>query len=198
MYHHCTFQNRNRTRKLIDYKRGQTCVLATDEYCWKQVKQKYLVKKNHYTQKRRKELSNFFYLCKCCEHILIDRLSRGHIVKLQDPVSNKRAKILRKKFNLFVYEQSVGDLPCKKMPKYFVQYHRVSVSEGIDTETDMLFIGAEVNSDISQRCKKCQVLLYINKAFKKDKKICNICYDLLNDEHESGSIQIVWTENLKF
>ena len=40
--------------------------------------------------------------------------------------------------------------------------------------------------------------MYINKAFKKDKKICNICYDLLNDEHESGSIQIVWTENLKF
>ena len=41
------------------------------------------------------------------------------------------------------------------MPKYFVQYHRVSVSEGIDTETDISVIGAEVNSDISQRCKQC-------------------------------------------
>ena len=40
--------------------------------------------------------------------------------------------------------------------------------------------------------------MYINKAFKKDKKICIICYDLLNDERESGSIQIVWTENQKF
>ena len=58
------------------------------------------------------------------------------------------------------------------MPKYFAQYHRVSVLEGIDTETDMPFIGAEVNSDISQRCKECQVLLYITKAFKKHEKIC--------------------------
>ena len=84
------------------------------------------------------------------------------------------------------------------MPKYFVKYHRVSVSEGIETETDMPFIGADVNSNISQRCKQCRVLLYINKAFKKDGKICNICYDLLNDERESGSIQIAWTENQKF
>ena len=84
------------------------------------------------------------------------------------------------------------------MPKYFAKYHRVSVLEGIDTETDMPFIGAEVNSDISQRCKQCWVLLYINKVFKKDKKISNICYDLLNDECESGSIQIVWNENKKF
>ena len=79
------------------------------------------------------------------------------------------------------------------MPNYFVQYHRVSVSEGIDTETDISVIGAEVNSDISQRCKQCWVLLYINKSFKKDQKKCNICYDLLNDERESGSIQIVQT-----
>ena len=84
------------------------------------------------------------------------------------------------------------------MPKYFVQYHRVSVSEGTDTETDVPFIAAEVNSDISQRYKKCQVLLYIIKAFKKHEKICNICYDLLNNKRESGSIQIVWTENQKF
>ena len=84
------------------------------------------------------------------------------------------------------------------MPKYFVQYHRVSVSESIDTETDVPFIAAEVNSDISQRCKKCQVLLYIIKTFKKHEKIYNICYDLLNNKRESGSIQIVWTENQKF
>ena len=112
MYHGCGFQSRNGARKLIDYKRGQNCILVTDEYCWKQTKQKYLVKKNHYTRKRREELLNFFHLCKCCEHILIDRLSREHIVKLQDPLSNKIAKILRKKFNLFVYGQFIGDLTC--------------------------------------------------------------------------------------
>ena len=84
------------------------------------------------------------------------------------------------------------------MPKYFVQYHRVSVSEDIDTETDMPFTGSEVDSDISQRCKKCWVLLYIKKLSKKTKKICSICYDLLSSERESGSNQIVWIENQKF
>ena len=84
------------------------------------------------------------------------------------------------------------------MPKYFVQYHRVSVSKGIDTETNTHSIGSKVASKISQRCKKCLVLLYINKAFKKDKQICNTCYYILRSEHESGSMQIVWTENQKF
>ena len=32
MYHGCTFRNRNGTRKLIDYERGQNCVIATDKY----------------------------------------------------------------------------------------------------------------------------------------------------------------------
>ena len=44
------------------------------------------------------------------------------------------------------------------MPKYFVHYYRFSVSEGIDTETDMPFIGADIDSTISERCKKCCVL----------------------------------------
>ena len=72
MYHGFGFRNRNGTRKLIDYERGQNYIPATEEYCWRQAKQKYLVKKNHYTQKRRKELLNFFYLCKCCEHTLVN------------------------------------------------------------------------------------------------------------------------------
>ena len=110
MYHGYSFWNRNGTRKLIDNKRGQNCVLATDEYCWRNTKEKYSVKKNHYTWKRRRELLNFFYLCKCCEHTFIDRLSGGHIVQLQDSLSNKRAKISRKKFNLFVYGQYIGDI----------------------------------------------------------------------------------------
>ena len=40
--------------------------------------------------------------------------------------------------------------------------------------------------------------MYIIKTFKKHEKIYNICYDLLNNKRESGSIQIVWTENQKF
>ena len=84
------------------------------------------------------------------------------------------------------------------MPKFFVHYHRVSVSEGIDTETDLPFIGADIYSNIYQRCKKCCVLLYISKNFKKHQKVCNICCDMLDNERESGAIHFVWTENQKF
>ena len=45
MYHGCSFRNRNGTRKLIDYKRGQNCVLATDECCWKIKKKNIWLKK---------------------------------------------------------------------------------------------------------------------------------------------------------
>ena len=56
------------------------------------------------------------------------------------------------------------------MPKYLVQYHRVSTSEGIDRETYVPYTGSDIESKISQRCKKCNVLLYLTKNFKKDKK----------------------------
>ena len=45
MYHGYGFRNRNGTGKLIDYERGQNYIPATEEYCWRQAKQKYLVKK---------------------------------------------------------------------------------------------------------------------------------------------------------
>ena len=45
-------------------------------------------------------------------------------------------------------------------------------------------IGVNVDSNISQRCKKCSVLLYISKNFKKHQKICNICCDMLDNERE--------------
>ena len=45
-YHGCDRVNRNRTRILIDYQKGQTCLLATNEQCWGQTKTKYLNKKD--------------------------------------------------------------------------------------------------------------------------------------------------------
>ena len=62
----------------------------------------------------------------------------------------------------------------------------------------MPFTGADVDSEISQKCKKCCVLLYINKNFKKNKKIWDICCDMLDDVRETGAIHIAWTENQKF
>ena len=35
LYHGCKYANRNGTRKRIDYKRGEICVLPTDRHLWK-------------------------------------------------------------------------------------------------------------------------------------------------------------------
>ena len=51
------------------------------------------------------------------------------------------------------------------MPKHFVHYHRVSASEGIDTETYKLHTDTTINPKIWQRCKKCWVLFFIDKNF---------------------------------
>ena len=110
MYHGCDFRNRNGTRKLIDYARGQWCPLETDEYCWKTTKSKYLFKKIYYTRKRRRELLQVFCLCYCCRDPTIERLSKGKVVTLQDPINKERKNILRNKFGLFVYRKHIGDL----------------------------------------------------------------------------------------
>ena len=63
MYHGQGFRNRNGTRKLIDYERGWNCILATDKYCWRQTKQKYLVKKKSlYTKKEKRIIKLLLFM----------------------------------------------------------------------------------------------------------------------------------------
>ena len=46
------------------------------------------------------------------------------------------------------------------MPRHFVHNHRVSVKEGIDTETYLQFMGVDIKSETSKRCKHCRILFY--------------------------------------
>ena len=69
------------------------------------------------------------------------------------------------------------------MQRHFVHYHRVSVrEEGIDTETYLQFMGADIKSETSKRWKHCHILFYINKNFKKHDSICDICCNMLDDD----------------
>ena len=42
-YHSCCRDNRNGTRKLIDYKRGERCLFPTNNRYWRKTKAKYLL-----------------------------------------------------------------------------------------------------------------------------------------------------------
>ena len=51
LYHGCHHANRNGTRKLIDYGRGEQCLLPTNKWCWKKdVKDKYTIRKAYFTR----------------------------------------------------------------------------------------------------------------------------------------------------
>ena len=76
------------------------------------------------------------------------------------------------------------------MPSHFVHYHRVSVREGIDTETYLPFMSADIKSETSKRCKHCCILFYNNK---KHDRICDICYDMLNDDRDSGGLHTIFS-----
>ena len=110
MYHGCNFRNRNGTKTLIDYARGQWCPLETDEYSCKTAKSKYLFKKNYYTRKIRRELLQVLCLCYCCRDPTIERLSKGKVVTLQESINEECKNILRDKFGLLVYGKHIGDL----------------------------------------------------------------------------------------
>ena len=61
----CDRVNRKGTTKLIDYQRGETCLLATNEQCWRRTKAKYLSKKTCLTRQRQKYmkcLRNFYII----------------------------------------------------------------------------------------------------------------------------------------
>ena len=58
-YHGCWKVNRNGTRKLIDYRRGERCICPTDNRRWKETKAKYLIQRPYLTRRRIRLLKNF-------------------------------------------------------------------------------------------------------------------------------------------
>ena len=56
-YHGCNFKNRNGTYKEVKYNRGESCLLATNERCWRPTKSKYLKQKIYHTRQRKKAVS---------------------------------------------------------------------------------------------------------------------------------------------
>ena len=76
-YHGCRRINRNGTGQLINWERGEQCLVPTNTRCWRPTKEKYLCKKIYQTRRRErlnnkikdmfkknliKQFFNYFYL----------------------------------------------------------------------------------------------------------------------------------------
>ena len=67
--------------------------------------------------------------------------------------------------------------------KTFLYYLHLSVSEGLDTETNKLQMNLEhFDQDILKKYTYCHQVFAIKKNLKKDKKTCNACVKLLERE----------------
>ena len=84
--------------------------------------------------------------------------------------------------------------------KSFLYYSRLSVSEGLNTETNELQMNlCWFDKDIFKKFKYCIQVLAIKKTFDKDKDICNACVKLLEKEVKINlHIYITWKNNAKY
>ena len=84
--------------------------------------------------------------------------------------------------------------------KSFLHYSRLSVSEGLNTETDQLEINLEqFDKDIFIKCSYCHQVFAIKKSFEKDEKTCNVCVELLEKKVKiSPKIYMLWRNNTTY
>ena len=84
--------------------------------------------------------------------------------------------------------------------KSFMYYSCLSVSEGLDTETNELQMNLErFDKDIFKKCTYCHQIFAIKKNFEKDKKTCNVCVKVLEKEVKiSPKIYIFWKNNANY
>ena len=56
-YRGCWRVNKNSTRKLRDYKRGERCLFPTNNRCWRRAKAKYFLDRSYLTRRRVRKAS---------------------------------------------------------------------------------------------------------------------------------------------
>ena len=55
------------------------------------------------------------------------------------------------------------------------------------------------NKEVYRKCQYCHCVIKIKKAFKENAFICNMCFNLLqNQDKINPQIHIIWTENQKY
>ena len=82
--------------------------------------------------------------------------------------------------------------------KYFIYYCCISVKEVLNTDlkTSELMLD---KYEVYQKCQYCHQVIEINKGFKENALICNMCFKLLQNVNKiNPQIHIIWTENQKY
>ena len=82
--------------------------------------------------------------------------------------------------------------------KDFLYYHRISVKEGLDIETERPHLEIFSDQTVSRKCTECCELLLIAKSFKNDEAVCDICSKIVNDIDKFAKMHIIWVNNSKY
>ena len=77
-------------------------------------------------------------------------------------------------------------------------FYRVSLKEGVDTETHEHH-NDFINESLSKRCNGCCALLYNKNNFNYIERTCDRCYKMLLDiDFKPRNIYITWWNNCKY
>ena len=82
--------------------------------------------------------------------------------------------------------------------KDFLYYHRISIKEGLDIETERPHLEIFIDKTVSRKCTECCELLLIAKNFKNDEAVCNVCFEIVNDIDKFAKMHIIWVNNSKY
>ena len=81
--------------------------------------------------------------------------------------------------------------------KGFLYYHRISVKEGVDIETERPHLEIFIDKTVSRKCTQCWELFLISRSFKNDEAVCDVCFRIVNDIDKFAKIHIIWVNNSK-
>ena len=82
--------------------------------------------------------------------------------------------------------------------KGFLYYHRTSIKEGVDIETERPHLEIFIDKTVSRKCTECWELFLISRSFKNDEAVCDVCFRIVNDIDKFAKIHIIWVNNSKY
>ena len=82
--------------------------------------------------------------------------------------------------------------------KGFLYYHRISIKEGVDIETERPHLEIFIDKTVSRKCTECWELFLISRSFKNDEAVCDVCFRIVNDIDKFAKIHIIWVNNSKY
>ena len=81
--------------------------------------------------------------------------------------------------------------------KEFLYYYRTSIKEWCDIGTEKPHLDLFDKKNL-RKCSHCTQLFVIANNFKNDKRVCDICFKIVDNIDKEGKMCVIWLNNSKY